>query len=174
MTAGAPDADARVAAVQAATAARDHGRVAEFSDDFASEPSPRVRAALVRAVATLDPVKGGILAKAAMADSQPFVRMAGAEALAQTQGAASVPDLAAAFATERNAGVRHSIAFWLGAFSTPAARSALAQALADADPNVRLQAARSLQRHGNSAARSALKAAKNDSDPRVRGVANEP
>ena len=42
------------------------------------------------------------------------------------------------------------------------------------NPNVRVQAARSLRQHGTRSARQALKAAKGDHDGRVRGVANEP
>lgn len=165
----------RVEAVQAAVRAKNAAAAPALAAGFAAEPSPAVRAALVRGVAALDPVRGAALAKAALTDPLPVVRLAAAEALALSSGAAAVPDLVAALAAETNAGVRHTIVFWLGSFKTPAARAALAQALGnDADPNVRVQAARALQRHGTPAAKNALKGAQTDSDPRVRAIADEP
>lgn len=171
----ATDPAVRIEAVQAALRAKDASAAPDFAASYAGEAVPSVRAALVRGVAALDPVRGGVLARAALTDPQPIVRLAAAESLAQSQGAASVPDLVGALAEETNAGVRHTIVFWLGSFKTAVARAALAQALAeDKDPNVRLQAARSLQRHGTTAARNALNAAKTDADKRVRAIANEP
>lgn len=164
----------RLESVMAAVRARDAKAAPALAARFAGETNAAVRAAIVRGVAVLSPAGGAALAKTALSDPQPAVRLAGAESLARAQDAAAVPDLAAALAGETNAGVRHTIAFWLGSFKTPAARAALAQALgSDPDPNVRVQAALSLQRHGTSAARAALKAGRSDSDERVRRIAGE-
>lgn len=172
---GVDDPTARMEAVSTAVRARDPKAAVAMVAGYQDEKSPAVRAALVRGVAVLDPVRGGVLAQTASSDLQPSVRLAAAEALAKSQGTASVPALVAALNAETNAGVRHTIIFWLGTFKTAAARAALAQALGtDSDPNVRLQAARSLQRHGTKAARAALAAGKNDSDSRVRSIADEP
>ncbi|HXT01857.1 MAG TPA: HEAT repeat domain-containing protein [Elusimicrobiota bacterium] len=165
----------RLNSVMTIIRARDPRGAADLATSYAAEPRSEIRAWLVRGAAALDPVAGAALAKTALSDPQPVVRLAAAGALAQARGAASVPDLIAALAGESNGGVRSEIVFRLGSFKIAAARAALAQALAgDPDPNVRAQAARSLQRHGTPAARSALKSAKGDIDPRVRSIANEP
>ena len=165
----------RLESVMASIRARDpkaaHGLAAQYD----SEAQPGIRAWLVRGAARLDAPRGALLARKALSDASPVVRMATAEALAGADGAKAVPDLTAALAGEKNAGVRHNIVFWLGQIKTPASRAALQQALAaDADPNVRIQAARSLQRHGSAAARKSVKDAKNDRDARVRAIADEP
>jgi len=165
----------RLESVMASIRARDPKAAPALAAQFGSETQPGIRAWLVRGVAGLDAAGGAVLARKALSDASPLVRMAAAEALAKADGAKAVPDLAAALAGEKNAGVRHNIVSWLGEIKTAASRAALQQALAgDSDPNVRVQAARSLQRHGSSVARSAVKNAKNDPDPRVRAIANEP
>jgi hypothetical protein len=159
------------------TAIRTHDRKAArgMSAQFDAEAVPGIRAWLVRGAAGLDAPRGAALARKALKDPSPLVRLAAVEALAQTDGAKAVPDLTAALAGEKSQGVRHGVVFWLGQLKTPAAETALESALAgDADPNVRIQAARSLKHHGTPAARQAVKNAKNDRDPRVRAIANEP
>lgn len=173
--AGASVVQDRLDAVDAAVRSRDAKAASALIANFSSEPTPAVRAALVRGVARLDGSRGGALARVALLDSQPFVRMAAAEALVQSQGDGAVGDLIAALGSETNDGVRHAIVGWLGGFKTAAARMALQQAISsDPNPNVRLQAARSLKRQGTPAARTALDTAKLDSDVRVRKIANEP
>ncbi|MDE2141054.1 MAG: HEAT repeat domain-containing protein [Elusimicrobia bacterium] len=165
----------RLDGVMASIRARDPKAGADLAARFAGEAEPGIRAWIVRGEAVLKAPQGPTLFKRALADASPLVRAAAVEALAQSQGAAVAPDLAVALTSETNAGVRLTIAFWLGTMTTPASSSALGRALAgDADANVRVQAARSLKQHGTREARRALKAAKDDQDERVRGVVNEP
>ncbi|MDE2141255.1 MAG: HEAT repeat domain-containing protein [Elusimicrobia bacterium] len=165
----------RLDGVMASIRARDPKAGADLAARFDAEPAAGIRAWIVRGEAALKAPQGPALFKKALADASPLVRAAAAEALAQSQGAVAVPDLAAALAAEANAGVRLTITFWLGTMKTPASSSALGRALVgDADANVRVQAARSLKQHGTREARRALKAAKGDQDERVRGVVNEP
>jgi HEAT repeat protein len=164
----------RLEAVMASIRARDPQAVPALTAQFAGEPQPSIRAWIVRGVAALGAPQGPALFQSALQDSSPLVRMAAVEALAKSSGAGAVPDLTALLAAENNAGVRHAAAAALGSIKTPASAAALQQALGeDADPNVRIQAARSLRRHG-AAGKRAAKGARNDQDPRVRAVANEP
>ena len=165
----------RLEGVLASIRARDPKAAPGLIAQFAVETEPGIRAWIVRGTAGLDVPTGAVLARKALSDASALVRMAAAEALVKADGPDAVADLAAALAGETNAGVRHNIVSWLGSIKTGAARAALQQALAgDSDPNVRIQAARSLQRLGSAAAKKAVKAAKNDPDPRVRAIANEP
>lgn len=165
----------RLESVMASIRARDQKAGADFAARFDAEPEPGIRAWIVRGEGVLKAPQGPALFKKALGDSSALVRLAAAEAMAQVQGAAAAGDLAAALASEANAGVRHAIVFWLGTMKVPAAEAALSGALSgDADANVRVEAARALKRHGTRGARRALKAAKGDRDERVRGVADEP
>ena len=165
----------RLESVMASIRARDPKAASGLAVRFDAETQPGIRAWLVRGVAALDSPHGAALARKALQDASPLVRMAAAEALAGVDGAKAVADLSAALAGEKNAGVRNNIVFWLGSIKSPASAAALQAALAgDSDSNVRVQAARALQRHGTRSARQAVKNAKNDSDARVRAIANEP
>lgn len=165
----------RLESVMASIRARDPLAGPDLSARFDTEPQAGIRAWIVRGLVVLKAPQGPSLFKAALRDSSPLVRQAAVEALAQTQGVAAVPDLAAALAAESNAGVRNSIVFWLGSFKTTASATALQGALSgDADANVRVQAARSLKRQGTSGAKKHLKGGKSDRDARVRAIANEP
>ena len=179
LSAAAQDVDVssgtRLESVMALIRARDAKAGPELAARFDAEPQPGIRAWIVRGEGVLKAAEGPALFKKALGDTSAIVRLAAVDALAQTVGPSSVADLNAAMAVETSAGVRHTIASWLGTFKTAASRTALQQALTgDKDPNVRVQAARSLKQHGTGAARQALKAAKNDPDGRVRGIANEP
>ena len=165
----------RLESVMTSIRARDLGAVPDLTSRFAAEPEADIRAWIVRGVAFLGAPQGPALFRTALRDSSPVVRMAAAQALAQTQGAKAAAELAAALTGESSGGVRHAIVESLGSIKTAASAAALRAALAgDADPNVRIQAARSLQRQGTAAAKRAVKAAKNDPDARVRAIANEP
>ena len=165
----------RLEGVLASIRARDPKAAPGLIVQFAVEPEPGIRAWILRAVAALKAPQGPALFQTGLRDGSPLVRMAAVEVLAGAQGAAAVPDLAAALAGEANAGVRNTIVFWLGTIKTPASTAALRQALsADADPNVRVEAARSLKQQGTGSARQALRAARGDSDARVRGIVDEP
>jgi HEAT repeat protein len=165
----------RLESVMASIRARDPRAVPGLAAAFGAETEGSIRAWIVRGAAALGAPQGPALFQTALQDPSPLVRMAAVEALAKTQGAKAVPDLAAALAAETNAGVRHAIVAGLGSIRTAASAAALRQALTgDNDPNVRIQAARSLRRHGSAAAKQAVRDAKNDRDARVRAIANEP
>ncbi|MDE2510367.1 MAG: HEAT repeat domain-containing protein [Elusimicrobia bacterium] len=165
----------RLESVMASIRARDPKAGPDLAARFDAEPEPGIRAWIVRGAAVVKAPQGPALFKKALGDPSALVRLAAAEAMAQTQGAAAAGDLAAALASEANAGVRHTIAFWLGTMKVPAAEAALSAALSgDADANVRAEAARSLKRTGGRAARRDLKRGKNDADARVRAIADEP
>jgi hypothetical protein len=164
----------RLESVMASIRARDPKAAPGLAAGFASEPQAGIRAWILRGVAALAAPQGPALFQAGLQDPSPLVRLAAAEALAKTGGAAAVADLSAALAGEKNPGVRHTIVAELGSIKTAASAAALQQALSsDPDAVVRIEAARSLRRHGGAAKRS-VKNAKNDGDARVRAIANEP
>jgi hypothetical protein len=165
----------RLESVMTSIRARDPKAASGLAAQFDSEIQPGIRAWIVRGAAILSARRGATLARKALQDASPLVRMAASEALANADGVKAVPDLTAALAAEKNAGLRDNIVFWLGSINSPAAVAALQSALAgDSDPNVRVQAARALQRQATGPARRAVKNAKKDPDSRVRAIANEP
>lgn len=173
--AAAQGADASAAArldnVLAAVRARDPKAAPDLAARFVVEPVGSIRAWIVRGVSRLD-AKGGLpLFESGLQDRDPEVRIAAAEALGKLGGAKAAADLAAALDAEAGAGVRATIAFWLGTFKDAASAAALGRALAaDPDPNVRVQAAHSLKRVGTSRAGSELEKGSKDPDERVRRV----
>ena len=165
----------RLESVMAIMRARDPKAAPRLAARFDGETQPAIRAWLVRGAAALDARRGAVLARKALQDANPMVRLAAAEALAKADGVKAVADLSTALAGEKNPGVRHGIVARLGAIKSPAAVAALQSALSgDPDPSVRLQAARSLQRQGTAPALQAVKNAAKDADPRVRAIANGP
>ena len=165
----------RLEAVMASIRARDPQGAPALASRFAGETEPSIRAWILRGTAALDAARGAALARTGLQDPSPLVRMAAVEALAAASGADAVADLSALLdGGEANPGVRHAAVSALGSIKTPASAAALQKALGeDADANVRVQAARSLRRHG-AAGKRAARGARNDQDGRVRAIANEP
>jgi HEAT repeat protein len=165
----------RLEGVLGSIRARDPQAAPGLADQYDTEKQPAIRSWIVRGVATLDGRRGADLARRALQDPHPQVRLAAAEALVNADGEKAVPDLVAALAGEKNAGVRNGIVIWLGGLKSPAVVAALAKILSgDQNSDVRLQAAVQLKRNGSTDAKQAVKNAGKDSDKRVRALANAP
>jgi len=167
-------AEQRIEAIQASIRARDFAAAGGLLSAFNMEPAPSARAWIVDAVGALAPAKGLALFEKALSDRDAEVRGAAVQALGALGGPRAAADIAAALAAEKNPGLRHAMAFWLGTFKDDASVEALDKALgSDPVASVRLQAAHSLKWIGTENAKRRLKKAASDPDARVRGLGHE-
>jgi hypothetical protein len=129
-------------------AANDTRAVAMLGEFATTAPDPIVRGAAVSALArTGGPATLAVLLRAA-ADGSPYVRVRAAHALAAVQGAAAAATLSTLLLRDADVGVRRAAASALARLPDDASTSALAGAMADADPVVQTEARRALQRRG--------------------------
>jgi cyclophilin family peptidyl-prolyl cis-trans isomerase/HEAT repeat protein len=104
-----------------------------------ADPSPRVRAAAVRAVGRIGGPRAGAELIAALRDADPPVRVEGAFGLGQLADASALPALREG-AKDAAAGVKAAVAEALGKIHAPSSADVLASLLEDPDPKVRAAA----------------------------------
>lgn len=145
-------------------------RIPDLAARLSIETDKTVRQGLAVALANLGlPALSQL--QTALTDRQAEVRLEAAGGLGRIGTPAAAASLLARLEAEPEAGVRHTILFWLGELKNTASVPALDRALGDGDPNLRAQAARSLGAIGTPAAKAAAGKAAKDTDPKVRKVA---
>jgi len=123
-------------------------RIARLAEILGSAPESVVRA---RAAWALGRIGGAAAAPAlnrAIGDQAPEVRVQALNALHVAEGSAAIPTIASVLMGDPDAMVRRAAARVLATLTEPAAISALGEAAQDADPMVRREATRALQRQG--------------------------
>lgn len=137
-----------------------------------AERDPRVKQALVVALANLGEPAFAAL-KAALLDPLPEARLEAVVGLGRLGTPQSTTELIAHFEREDNDGVRQQVLFWLGASRDSRALAVLQRGLQDGNPNLRAQAAHALGWLGTGTAKSAARKAAADPDERVRKAAEQ-
>lgn len=112
---------------------------------FAEEPDPQIRAAMIRAVAQLSAPEAVATLKAGQSDRDTFVRLAVCQSWQKRGGPESIEALAGIIASDTNVDVRIAATRALGTFQDPAAVRGLAVALDDNDPALQYRAMESLR-----------------------------
>jgi HEAT repeat protein len=139
-------------------------------DATLSDDAPEVRAAGLRAIATLDPARGGDVAARLAGDADPTVRAEAVVALARWRGLeparARLDALLGGERAARLAGLRAA-----GRIGDPGVVGVLREAVADPDPAVRVAAATALGDMPASAAQAVLVSALDDDAAAVRRAA---
>jgi len=109
-----------------------------------SEKDPLVRVAIIRALGDYPGPEAEAILKAALADSDVFVRKAACESWGRIGNAQAVTLLSDTLRGDVDPDVRLAAAKALGQSKNPAAATALGEALSDADPAMQYRAALSL------------------------------
>ena len=165
------DRKARLSAVQRLHGRVDATAVADLAAVLAAESDPNVRRSAALGLSDSRDAKAVAALKAALGDANSSVRFQAIHGLARIGG----PEAARALAQiprDNSAAIRMQTVMALQQIGDPATLAALSQVLAaDADPQVRRVAARTLETLGGGAAWWALHDATDDQDPAVRAAA---
>jgi hypothetical protein len=120
--------------------------LSRLSEILATAPDAAVRARAAWALSRLEiPASAAALIRA-LRDPAPDVRLQAAYAVGRVDGASAIPELTRLLLGDPEAKVRRAVVRVLGGLTDDAATTALQGAVADADPSVRLEVTRALER----------------------------